>query len=146
MYIIHVQFTSEHVYTCAYVGYTCTCPYSSSTCIHVYTCRYYYCARPLSQSHAVKFGTGGIYTIVLGEEITEKEVHVYVHVHVKYNMNTYCNLGILSADIHCTLYINYCTCCDISCTCTVYTHACTCRSTQVSSRSIYMYMYMYMYT
>ena len=44
--------------------YTCTC-----LCIRCIR-RYYYCARPSSSgsSHEVRFETGGIYTIVLGEE------------------------------------------------------------------------------
>ena len=37
-------------------------------------CRYYYCARPASgeDSYSVKFQTGGIYTIVLGNTDNEK--------------------------------------------------------------------------
>ena len=45
-------------------------------CAIIMLSRYYYCARPASvgESEAVKFETGGIYTIVLGDTNNEEVI------------------------------------------------------------------------
>ena len=49
--------------------------------VYVSVCRYYYCARPHSggESRSVRFETGGIYSIILGEATVDEEVSAHTH-------------------------------------------------------------------